>query len=83
MCFQVKIYINFELFFNNKMFFFNPRFLRKLNWFKSLDKKCYIIWSDTGSHFRCSQLYFYLFNDLAKERIMVNFNLFGEQHGIF
>ncbi len=41
------------------------------------EKKNYLIWTDTGSHFRCGELYYYLFNELAHEGIKVDFNLFG------
>lgn len=61
----------------------NKRFLRKQEFFKNFFShiKKYFIWADTGSHFRCAEFYHYIFSELASENIMVNFNLFGEQHG--
>ena len=40
------------------------RFARKLDCFKEIDKKNYIIWTDTGSHFRCSEFLHYLFKGI-------------------
>ncbi len=57
------------------------RFLRKLPCFKDLDKKSYIVWCDTGSHFRCSELLHYLFFELASQNIIVSLNFFCEKHG--
>jgi mRNA interferase HigB len=34
----------------------------------------YIVWSDTGPHFRCAEFYHFLFNELAREKIKVDFN---------
>ena len=49
------------------------RFLRKQNAFKKLDKKKYIVWSDAGSHFRSKEFISYLFDELAMEKIQVNY----------
>ena len=62
------------------MFYCN-RFLRKQNAFKKLDKKKYIVWSDAESHFRSQEFISYLFDELAMEKIQVNYNLFAECHG--
>ena len=58
------------------------RLLREQDFFKKLDKKKYIVWTDTGPHFRCSEFLYYLFNELALEKIEVNYNLFCEKHGM-
>ena len=55
--------------------------MRKLECFKKIDTKDYVIWSDAGPHFRCAEFLHYLFNDLAEENITVSYNLFGEKHG--
>jgi hypothetical protein len=55
--------------------------MRALPCFKKLDKKSYIVWSDTGPHFRCSEFMHYLFVELAQLKIKVSFNLFCERHG--
>ncbi|CAF0871784.1 unnamed protein product, partial [Brachionus calyciflorus] len=54
---------------------------RKLDEFKAIEQKKYIIWADTGSHFRCAELIHYLFNELAREQIRVCLNFFCEKHG--
>ncbi len=46
-----------------------------------MDKKKYIIWTDTGSHFRCGEFLHFLFVELAQLQINVSFNLFCEKHG--
>ncbi len=45
------------------------------------DKKKYIVWTDTGSHFRCAEFMHYLFVELANLGIEVSYNLFCEKHG--
>ena len=55
--------------------------MRNLECFKQVDQKDYIIWSDTGSHFRCAEFIHYLFKELADKGITVSFNLFCEKHG--
>ncbi|RNA44352.1 hypothetical protein BpHYR1_010334 [Brachionus plicatilis] len=42
---------------------------RNLDVFKKIERKKYIIWADTGTHFRCSELIDYLFQELSKENI--------------
>lgn len=52
--------INYDLIFNGsqdgltvvKAF----KFLLKQEFFKNINKKKYVIWADTGTHFRCSQV---------------------------
>ena len=57
-------------------------FLRTQEFFKKLfDKKNFIIWSDTGTHFRNNQFVNYLFFELKKYEISVEWNLFAEKHG--
>ncbi|CAF0939039.1 unnamed protein product [Brachionus calyciflorus] len=56
-------------------------FLRKQEIFKKIEKKNYTIWTDAGTHFRCAEFLYYLFNELANEKIMVKYNIFGEKHG--
>ena len=55
--------------------------MRQLECFKALDKKKYIVWTDTGNHFRCAEFMYYLFVELAQIQIEVSFNLFCEKHG--
>ncbi|CAF1001538.1 unnamed protein product [Brachionus calyciflorus] len=57
------------------------RFLRGQEMFKKIDKKKYIIWTDAGTHFRCADFLHYLFNELANEEIIVQYNIFAEKHG--
>ena len=57
------------------------RLLRKQDFFKAIDKKNYIVWSDCGKHFRCSEFISYLMEELAGSEIHVNLNFFGEAHG--
>ncbi|RMZ94650.1 hypothetical protein BpHYR1_007679, partial [Brachionus plicatilis] len=52
-----------------------------LDVFKKIERKKYIIWADTGTHFRCSELIDYLFQELSKENIKVCLNFFVEKHG--
>ncbi|RNA12862.1 hypothetical protein BpHYR1_013257, partial [Brachionus plicatilis] len=59
----------------------NFRFLKNLDVFKKIERKKYIIWADTGTHFRCSELIDYLFQELSKENIKVCLNFFVEKHG--
>ncbi|CAF0975069.1 unnamed protein product [Brachionus calyciflorus] len=59
----------------------NFRFVRKLPEFKRIEKKKYIIWADTGTHFRCSEVLHYLFEELFVENIQVCLNFFVEKHG--
>ncbi len=44
-------------------------------------KKGLIVWTDTGTHFRCAELAFYLLEELKQERVPVNWNFFVEKHG--
>ena len=67
--------------FHQYIMFYCNRFLRKQNVFKKIDKKKYIVWSDAGSHFRSKEFISYLFDELAMEKIQVNYNLFAECHG--
>ena len=55
--------------------------MRQLECFRELDRKKYIIWTDTGSHFRCAEFMHFLFKELAQLDIQVSFNLFCEKHG--
>ena len=55
--------------------------MRQLPCFRELDKNRYIIWSDTGPHFRCAEFMHYLFVELALLDKKVSFNLFCEKHG--
>ena len=55
--------------------------MQQLESFQKLDKKKYIIWTDTGNHFRCAEFMHFLFVELASLRIEVSFNLFCEKHG--
>jgi hypothetical protein len=42
------------------------RLLREQEFFKKIDLKSYIIWADTGTHFRNNELTSYLFKELAE-----------------
>ncbi len=64
-----------------KLINFFKRFLRELECFKRVDKCKYIVWADTGSHFRCSEMIHYLFNELHHLNIYVSLNYFCEKHG--
>jgi hypothetical protein len=55
--------------------------MRKQQFFKEIDKPSYIIWTDTGKHFRCAELAHYFLVELAEEKILVNWNFFVEKHG--
>ena len=55
--------------------------MRKLDCFKNVEKKKYIVWTDTGNHFRCAEFMHFLFVELAQFKIEVSFNLFCEKHG--
>lgn len=57
------------------------RFLRKQSFFQDIDKKKYIFWMDTGSHFRCSEVNHYFFKELALEKVKVTANFHAEKHG--
>ncbi len=55
--------------------------MRKQEFFKEIDKPSYIIWTDTGKHFRCAELAHYFLVNLAEEKKAVNWNFFVEKHG--
>ena len=57
------------------------RLMRNQEFFKKIDKKNYIIWSDCGKHFRCSEFMHFLMKELAELKINVNLNFFSESHG--
>jgi len=61
--------------------FYLCRYLRELECFKAVDKSKYIVWTDTGSHFRNSEFMHYLFKELFEQKISVSFNLFCEKQG--
>lgn len=46
-----------------------------------MDRKKYIVWTDTGTHFRNAEFMHYLFKELLEQHISVSFNLFCEKHG--
>ncbi|CAF1001902.1 unnamed protein product, partial [Brachionus calyciflorus] len=45
------------------------KFLRQQEFFKKIEKKKLIIWSDTGPHFRCSEVVDYFMDQLSQEKI--------------
>ena len=45
------------------------RMLRQQEFFKKIEKNNYIIWSDTGTHFRCNEVVTYLLIELAQLNI--------------
>jgi len=47
------------------------RFLRSQVFFQKLEKKKYILFCDTGPHFRNAQILHYFFNEIASEGIQV------------
>ena len=55
--------------------------MRQLEIFQNIEKKKYIVWTDTGNHFRCAELMHFLFVELASVGIEVSYNLFCEKHG--
>jgi hypothetical protein len=57
------------------------RFLRNQDFFKTIEKKKYNIWTDCGGHFRNKTLAHYFFKELKNENIMCNWNFFIEKHG--
>ncbi|CAF0809146.1 unnamed protein product [Brachionus calyciflorus] len=57
------------------------RFLRQLEEFKEIEQNKYLIWADTGSHFRSAEILSYLFVELSNEKIQVCLNFFCEKHG--
>ena len=70
---------------------FSFRHLRTKEFFKNIEnitlhdsttkKKGLIVWTDTGTHFRCAELAYYLLEELKQERVSVNWNFFVEKHG--
>ena len=56
-------------------------FIRLKEFFKNIEKNRYIIWADTGSHFRNNELVHYFFTELAQSNIRVELNFFGDKHG--
>ena len=57
------------------------RLLREQPFFKRFVNTNWIVWSDCGSHFRCSELMHYFFVELFEEKILINLNFFAERHG--
>lgn len=57
------------------------RFLRTLDSFKKIEKKNYIIFTDTAKSMRCSEICHCYLKELADENIRVSFNYFAEYHG--
>lgn len=57
------------------------RFLRTVDRFKEIERKKYIIFSDTARQFRCEELNYFYLQELKQDDIMVSFNYFGECHG--
>ena len=49
--------------------------------FKKFTQKKFIVWADTGPHFRCKELMHYFFKELADEKIQISLNFFCECHG--
>jgi hypothetical protein len=47
------------------------------------NNKNLILWSDAGTHFKNSEFMSYLFVELVKESIEVEWNLFQDKHGLF
>jgi hypothetical protein len=45
------------------------RVLREQQFFKDIEKNHYVVWCDTGKHFRNNELMAYLMLDLAQEKI--------------
>ena len=59
------------------------RFLRNQNFFKLIDKKHYVIWTDCGTHFRSKEAFAYFLKELPSEGLTVDLNFFAEKHGIY
>ena len=57
------------------------RLLRNQDFFKVIDQKNFIIWSDCGKHFRCAEFISFLMKELSQSQIHVNLNFFAESHG--
>lgn len=57
------------------------RFLRNQIFFKDIDKDNYTFWADAGTHFRCKELNYFFFIELANEGKAVTLNFHAEQHG--
>ncbi len=65
--------------------------MRKKDFYKDIEtigitnedhnKKGLIVWTDTGSHFRCAELAYYFLEELKQEKVSVNWNFFVEKHG--
>ncbi|CAF0729553.1 unnamed protein product [Brachionus calyciflorus] len=56
-------------------------FLRNQDAFKQIDQNKYIVWADTGTHFRCAEVLHYFFQELPQEGIKVCLKFFVEKHG--
>lgn len=52
-----------------------------MDFFKKINKTKYIIWTDCGTDFRCSEFSYFLFRELLLENIFVKWNFFVEKHG--
>ena len=57
------------------------KFLRKLEKFIKIEKKNYIIFTDTAKSFRCDEVLYYFLIELKKIGIHVSYNCFCEYHG--
>ena len=65
------------VFIQNLINYFSPkRFLRNQEFFQKFSQKKWIVWADSGNHFRCSEVMSYLFIELARESIRVCYNIF-------
>lgn len=57
------------------------KYLKNMDFFKKINKTKYIIWTDCGTDFRCSEFSYFLFRELLLENIFVKWNFFVEKHG--
>lgn len=55
--------------------------MRELECFREIDENKYIVWADTGPHFRCAEMIHYLFSELLQQNKYVSLNFFCEKHG--
>ena len=55
--------------------------MRNHDVFKRFKQKKYILWTDSGSNFRCAEFIRYLFDEVASEGFQICLNFFAECHG--
>ena len=57
------------------------RFLMRQGFFKEIDCKSFVIWSDCGTHFRSAENSHFFLVELPSKGYSIELNYFGEKHG--